>query len=144
MGSSVSIPKTLKSNDTNNDLNIVVNFLQFKTSSNSTMMDISNTSVNMWRNLLLNNYVIGGASMISSSGTLNAIDNITTTAGNIVATTGNITASNGTITGKTGSFDTLAITRISTWKPLTSTSRGVYIGLDSVATGGIEIITDTG
>ena len=58
--------------------------------------------------MLLNNYVIGGASQISSSGSWNAVDNITTSAGNIVATTGNITASSGTITRKTGSFDTLA------------------------------------
>ena len=91
------------------------------------MMDISTASVNLWRNLILNNYVIGGASRIISSGSINAVDNITTSAGNIVATTGNITASSGTITGKTGSFDTLAITRTSTWKHLTSTSRGVYM-----------------
>ena len=106
MGSSVSIPKTLQSNDTNNDLNIVANFLQFKTSSNSTMMDISSTSVNMWKKLLLNNYVIAGASQISSSRSINAVDNITTSAGNIVTTTGNITASSGTITGRKGSYDT--------------------------------------
>ena len=49
----------------------------------------------------------------------------------------------GDITSKTGSFDTLVITGTSTWKPLTPTSRGVYIGVDSVATGWIEIVTAT-
>ena len=49
----------------------------------------------------------------------------------------------GDITGNKGSFDTLVITGTSTWKPLTPTSRGVYFGLDSIATGGIEIVTDT-
>ena len=93
MGSSVSIPKTLQSNDTNNDLNIVANFLQFKTGSNSTMMDISSTSVNMWKKLLLNNYVIAGASQISSSRSLNAISDMTTQTGNVVSTTRNITTS---------------------------------------------------
>ena len=48
----------------------------------------------------------------------------------------------GDVTGNKGSFDTLVITRTSTWKPLTPTSRGIYIGLDSVATGGIDIVTD--
>ena len=48
-----------------------------------------------------------------------------------------ITAS-GDITGNKGSFDTLVITGTSTWKPLTPTSRGVYIGLDSIATGGLK------
>ena len=32
----------------------------------------------------------------------------------------------------------------STWKPLTPTSRGLYLGLDSAVTGGIEIVTDSG
>ena len=55
-----------------------------------------------------------------------------------------ITAS-GDITGNIRSFNTLAITRAgSTWKPLTPTSRGVYLGLDSAITGGIEIVTDSG
>ena len=47
---------------------------------------------------------------------------------NITATAGKMTAYSGTGTGKPGSFDTLAITGTSTWKPFTSTSRGVYIG----------------
>ena len=52
-------------------------------------------------------------------------------------------AASGDITGNKRSFDTLVIAGTSTWKPLTPTSRGVYIGLDSIATGGIEIVTDT-
>ena len=62
---------------------------------------------------------MGGASNINSSRSMNAVDNITTSAGNIVATAGNITASSGTITGESGSFDTLAITGTTTWKPTT-------------------------
>ena len=34
MGTSVSIPKTFQSNVTNNDLDIIANLLQYKTSSN--------------------------------------------------------------------------------------------------------------
>ena len=48
-----------------------------------------------------------------------------------------ITAS-GDITGNKGSVDTLVITGTSTWKPLTPTSRGAYIGFDSIATGGLK------
>ena len=51
----------------------------------------------------------------------------------------NITAS-GDITGNKGSFNTLAISGAgSTWKPLTPTSRGVYLGLDSAITGGLKL-----
>ena len=52
----------------------------------------------MWRKLLLNNYIIGGASQINSSGSLNASSDITTSTGNAVSTTGNIIASSGTLT----------------------------------------------
>ena len=44
----------------------------------------------------------------------------------------------GDITGNKGSFDTLVITGTSIRKPLTPTSRGIYIGLDSIATGGLK------
>ena len=50
-----------------------------------------------------------------------------------------ITAS-GDITGNKGSFNTLAITGSgSTWKPITPTSRGVYLGLDSCVTRGLKL-----
>ena len=67
----------------------------------------------------MHNYTISKASQISSWGTINAVDKMTTSTGNIVATARNITTSSGTITGKTGSFDTFAKTRTSTWTPIT-------------------------
>jgi len=70
--------------------------ISFKTSANSTMLDLSNTSINMWRSLTMNNYTISGPSSITSSGTINAVGNITSTGGNIQATNGSITG--GTIT----------------------------------------------
>ena len=56
----------------------------------------------------MNNYTISQASSISSSGTINVVDNITTTRGNIQTTNGNITTTNGSITGK-GSTSTTTI-----------------------------------
>ena len=44
--------------------------------------------VHMWRNLLLNNYVNGGASQINSAGSINAVGNITSITGNVIATAG--------------------------------------------------------
>ena len=97
----------------------------------------------MWRNLLLNNYTISGASQVNLAGSINAVDNVTSSTGNFVATAGMLTASSGTIGGTTGSFDTLAKPGTSTWKPLTSTSRGVCIGLVIIASGGLDIVADT-
>ena len=46
----------------------------------------------------------------------------------------------GDITGNKGSFNTFAITGAgSSWKPLTPTSRGVYLGLDSCVTRGLKL-----
>ena len=44
------------------------------------MMDISNTSVNMWRNMFLNNYTIRGASQINAAGAINVVNHMITTA----------------------------------------------------------------
>ena len=58
----------------------------------------SSDGVHMWRNLLLNNYVNGGASQINSAGSINAVGNITSITGNVIATAGNITAPSVAIT----------------------------------------------
>ena len=55
----------------------------------------------------------------------------------------------GNFTGNKGTFNTLAVlgssvlSGESSWKPSSHSSRGVFIGLDSVATGGIDIVADS-
>ena len=54
----------------------------------------------------------------------------------------------GNFTRNKSTFNTLAVTGSSViswetlWKPSSHSSRGVFIGLDSVATGGIDIVSD--
>ena len=49
-------------------LDIISDTFNVKTSSKSTMVDMTNATVNIWRNLLFNNYTIGGANQINSVG----------------------------------------------------------------------------
>ena len=97
------------------------------------------TSVDSWTS----QRSISSTGIVKTNGSISAIGSIeggsiTTSSGNISSTSGNIQTRDGTVGGKNGSFDTLVITGTSTWKPLTPTSRGVYIGLDSIATGGLK------
>ena len=81
--------------------------------------------------------------MFSSTGSIAAIDNISTTEGSISTTNGNIFTTNGNIwgtdiTGAAGTFSWIACTGTS-GRPLTPTAQGVYIGSASIGSTAIEL-----
>ena len=66
---------------------------------------------------------------------------LTTISGNISSTTGNFQTRDGTVGGARGSFNQLYVSGV---KDVTApSSRGIYLGLDSDAAGGIDICADT-
>ena len=77
---------------------------------------------------------------ITASGDIEA-STITTTSGNISSTSGNIQTRNGRVLSKNGVYQNL---KLSVVKDVTvPESRGIYLGLDSDAAGGIDICADT-
>ena len=87
---------------------------------------------------LLNNNSLSGIIRITASGDT-AAGTITTTSGNISSTSGNIQTRDGTVGGKNGTFQNLIVSGVK----YVPESRGIYMGLDSDAAGGIDICADT-
>ena len=88
----------------------------------------------------VNNKTLSGIDSITASGDI-AGGSITTSTGNISAFSGHIQTIQGTVRGKNGAFQNLACTGL---KTLTAPdSRGIFMGLDSDAAGGIDIYADT-
>ena len=88
----------------------------------------------------MNNNSLSEITSITASGNI-AAGSITTTSGHISSTSGNIQTRNGSVGSKNETFQIL---NVSGAKDVTvPESRGIYLGLDSDAAGGIDICADT-
>ena len=95
--------------------------------------------INIYKNLVLHDNTLNGVDSILASGDI-AAGSITTSSGNISSYSGNV-QTRGIVGGKNGTSQTLACTGLET--VTVPESRGIFMGLDSDAAGGIDICADT-